>query len=114
MSIESKFEKNGYIKISVKNDNINKLRSKIIESLKTNYKFILPKNINDQNFLNNFHKYIKLKDLNEVRFKTYNQINKDQNFHNLYYNCCKDALDKIIGNEISMQKNKSINTNSKR
>ena len=104
MFIEKNFEKNGYIKIPVNKSIIVELRKKIINSLKKNYKFKISKSISDEDFLNNFHKYIKLKDLNEVRFKTYNKINKDQDLHKLYYDCCREALDKIIGNEISMQK----------
>ena len=44
------------------------------------------------------------KDLNEIRFQTYHQLNRDKNFQNLCYQAAKPFLFDLVGNELAMQK----------
>ena len=54
--------------------------------------------------MNNFHKYFSKKNINEIRFKLYKQINLIKDFDNLYYEAGKNTLNELVGNEIAMQK----------
>ncbi len=100
--ITKNFERQGYIIIKDKTKSVEKLRSKIIFILKKDYKKI--KNIKDEDIINNFHKYFSKKNINEIRFKLYKQINIIKEFDKLYYKAGKSTLDELIGNEIAMQK----------
>ena len=55
------------------------------------------------NFFENLHKFINLKNLNEIRLKIINKINNDDKFSECYYNVSKEMLDMIVGNELAMQ-----------
>ena len=101
--ISDQFKKKGYV-IKKINDlkSLSKIRKIFIKSikknLKSNYKF---KNEND--LFNSIHKSIEVKKLNSFRLKIINDINKFKNFRELYYKISKSLLEKIIGNELSMQ-----------
>lgn len=61
------------------------------------------KNQNAEYILNNIHKKIKNKNLNEFRLKIFNNINNNEKFKISYYNLSKEFLDQIVGNELAMQ-----------
>ena len=104
-NLQKNFEKNGYVIVKGNKDIIYNLRDIISSNLKKN-KIIGQKlkvsKIED--VLNNFHRYIKIKDLNNLRFQIYNNINSNSRFGNLIYDLSKTYLDELIGNEVSMQK----------
>ena len=60
-------------------------------------------NQNEENILNNIHKKIKVKNLNEFRLKIFNNVNMNEKFKMSYYNLSKEFLDQIVGNELVMQ-----------
>ncbi len=105
-NIQKDFEKNGYIIVPADKVLLNKIQKEII--------LIIQKNINKKitvnnqkdilDILNNFHKIISKKNLNDLRFKIYNKINRSKNFQNYYYLIAKKYLEEIVGNELSMQK----------
>ena len=101
-SIEKKFEKQGYVIVKDQTKSIQKIRSKIVSIIKKDYKKL--KNLNEDQIINNFHKYFSKKNINEIRFKIYNKINLIKNFDKLYYEAGKSSLNELIGNEIAMQK----------
>ena len=93
---------NGYIIKDIKN--LNSLT--FIRNLFINEIFkILPslKKKNPENILNNIHKFVTVKKLNEFRLKIFSNINKNKNFKNHYYNLSKEFLDEIVGNELVIQ-----------
>jgi len=96
------FEKNGYVIVPGEKALINKIRTYIFEIIKKEKKLSTKNNI-DYTF-NNFHNFVKPKNINDLRFKIYNKINKGDLFSNLYYQVAKKYLDEIIGNELAMQK----------
>lgn len=55
------------------------------------------------NFLDNFHQYTKVKDLNKIRLNLYRSLNMTKNFREHYYNLSKHYLDILVGNELVMQ-----------
>lgn len=95
------FEKEGYLVRETKNkDSLRKLRKIVIDSIKKKVKI---SSINDDNLLNNFHKYIKKNQLNEIRLSIIKNINKNKNFRKYYFQVAKDYLDILVGNELAMQ-----------
>lgn len=102
--LNNKFIKNGYVicKIDDK-DSIHWIKNFYLKKIET----ILGKKVSDINILNNFHKYINLKDLNSFRLKLINEISKSKLYRKHYYNIAKKYLDILVGNELVMQR--SIN-----
>tara|TARA_B100001057_G_C22737007_1_gene906215 strand:+ start:101 stop:883 length:783 start_codon:yes stop_codon:yes gene_type:complete len=80
---------------------INKIKENIIKILKKDIKINEKKNIN--NFFENFHKHTKKKDLNYLRLKVFNQLNKNK-FNISYYNILSRFIEPIVGDENVIQK----------
>lgn len=102
-TISKKFQRDGYVIFKLENNKfitkLHKILKKIVfKELK------IKKNIKLDNLLNNFHKYVQLKDLNFIRLNIYNSINKSKELRKLYYLSSKNILDIIVGNELVMQK----------
>jgi sporadic carbohydrate cluster 2OG-Fe(II) oxygenase len=105
-NIQKDFEKNGYIVAPGNKDLLNQIRKTIFSNIK-NIKKIKNKSDDQENItkiFNNFHKIIKLKDLNALRFNIYKKINTKKIFSKIYYEIAKEYLDQLVGNELSMQK----------
>ncbi len=96
------FQKNGYVIVKDNLNIIKKLRGHITSLIKKNNKKL--KKESDENIINNFHKYYSKKNLNDIRFKLYNNINLIKEFDQLYYKSAQPVLDELIGNEVAMQK----------
>ncbi len=105
-NLQKNFEKNGYVIIPGDKVLIEKLRNIVFSVIQKNKKLNVgnssPANISK--VFNNFHKYVKTKDINILRFEIYNKINSNNDFSDIYYKIFKDALDDLVGNELSMQK----------
>ena len=98
--LSKKYLKDGYIISNIRD-------KKSLDWIKKFYlKFI--KNYFNQDFsnkdvLNNFHKLIKIKELNNFRLKLIQEVNKDKNFRKNYFNVASSFLNEIVGNELVMQ-----------
>ena len=102
--IFNEYIKNGYLIFDIKDLNkLNLLKKKTVNFIKKNLKLKYQKNYSDDQFLNNSHKIIEIKNLNNLRLKLINYLNSDKNFKFNYYNFSKHYLEKIVGNEIAMQ-----------
>ena len=106
IKIQKNFEKNGYVIVPGNKKLLNKIRKIIFKNLQNIKEF---KDIsNDEESItkifNNFHKYVKLKELNSLRFSVYKKINLSDLFSQIYYELAKKYLDELVGNELSMQK----------
>ena len=104
LSISEKFKKQGYL--IFKSDNIeslNYLREVIVKNICKICKIKKPKNHSYDDLLNNFHKNIKLRNLNDIRLKIINALNKDKNYRKNYFLTSKKILYELVGNELSMQ-----------
>ncbi len=62
-------------------------------------------NTNKKINLNHLHKFIDIKNLNELRLSLIFNINKDKNLRFHYFNCARNSLYSLTGNELMMQKN---------
>lgn len=104
--IISDFEKNGFL-IYEFNDRINKVE-KIKFFFEKNIKKILEKKKikikESKDILNNFHKYIKPKELNSIRLELHNSINSQSWFLNTYFELGRQELEIICGNELAVQR----------
>lgn len=100
-SIEKEYLDKGYIIRPIKHiDKLNFIRELIckIISNKINVKFT-------NSMLDTFHHHIDNKDLNNIRIEIFKELNKEKLFKKYYYEIFEDFLDKLVGNEIVMQKN---------
>lgn len=98
--ISNKFEKDGYVIFDIKKkESLKKIKKKLFQFSKKNLK----KNIFENEFFNNAHKFIDLSDINDFRLKIINEMNKDKELRFLYYDICSEFLDILVGNELAMQ-----------
>ena len=106
LKISKEFEKKGYIKKKISLKHLKVIHKTIIQIIKKELK--LKKSYNTQYLLNNFHKFIKLKDLNSFRVKIIDKINKSEEFKKTFYFLAKPFLDNLVGNELAMQNSISL------
>lgn len=100
--IFNEYINNGYIIAKVSDINkINEIRDFFINSIKK--KFPKIKNQDSNFILNNFHKYISIKKLNEFRLHIINAVNSIKDFRGIYYSLAKEYINCIVGNELAMQ-----------
>ena len=102
-SFSEKFLEDGYIVKSALNDNnLYRIRKKIVEItcdiLKINY----PQN--EEIFLNSFHKFIDNDKINDLRLLIYNSLNSLPWFKALYYSIGENFVKSLVGNELVIQK----------
>ena len=101
--ISDDYVKNGFV---IRKINNIKYLNKISEIIKKFIFSYLKKNkikYQDNDILNNIHKYIKKDDLNNFRLFVINKMYKVPEFREIYFKISKEYIDNIIGNEIAMQ-----------
>ena len=98
------FKKNGYlIKKTNSKKSLDQIQDFVFNILKNNSKN--NKTHKDKiKFFTSYHKEINKNQLNNIRVKTINEINKNKKFREVYYESSKELLDELVGNEIAMQK----------
>lgn len=102
--LSKKFVKNGYVILKKKNlTNLKYIRSLIIKKSAQILGIKLPNDKASEKFLNDIHKNIKIKDLNNFRLKIIKYMNEDKNFKKNYFYTAKDLLFTLVGNELAMQ-----------
>jgi len=58
---------------------------------------------NNKNILNEFHRYIKIKEINNFRLDFINSLNSESKIRYSYFDIAKFILNDIVGNELAMQ-----------
>jgi sporadic carbohydrate cluster 2OG-Fe(II) oxygenase len=102
ISFSKEFEKKGFIISDIRNKKlINEIRQLFLNSIKKKIKINSKKTKDDS--LNNFHKKIEPKDLNNFRLKIINDVNKIDTLRKNYYEISKEYLNILLGNELAMQ-----------
>lgn len=102
--LSKKFKTKGYLKVQTDSEtSLKYLRAKIIRNISKTLKIDVPSVNSYDYFLNNFHKKIKLKDLNNIRLQLIRALNKDKDYRKHYFFCAKKILYELVGNELSMQ-----------
>ena len=103
--IQKKFIRNGYIIFDIdQKKNLNLIRKRIIEYSLKWFKKNSIKIRNKNNLLDETHKYLNTKMLNDFRLYIYEKINNSKDFQKIYYNIGKKYIDLLCGNELVMQK----------
>lgn len=91
------FIKKGFEIFNIKNiNNLKYIEKKIISLINKKKKF--------NNNLNELHKFFDEKNLNNLRFYLFEELNKDKKFKKNYFEIFKPYLYEIVGNELVMQK----------
>jgi len=104
-TISEQFQKHGYVIKKVDNiDSLKWIKQSYIELISKKLKINFKNNKEKDKIFNNFHKYINVKDLNDIRLSLFNSINLKKDFRYHYYNLAKSFLYIINGNELVMQK----------
>lgn len=100
--IANDFNKDGYVIKDINNiSSLVYIKKKIIKIIRK--KINLKKNIDDKSLLNDIHKFVEVKDLNNFRLSIINDINSDNLFRSHYYKISRPYLDHVVGNELVMQ-----------
>ena len=104
LKIIKSFKSKGYIiKKVINKDDLDYLMKYVVEFTAKFFNFKKVSESQYDWFLNNFHKKIKLNQLNIFRIKLYESLNSKSWFRPLYYNLAKTTLDTLVGNELAMQ-----------
>jgi sporadic carbohydrate cluster 2OG-Fe(II) oxygenase len=101
--LHNSYLKNGYIILPVANKKAFKEIENIFRNVTKSLK--LNQNFNRKIFLNDTHKYVDIKNLNNFRLKIIKKINNGLDLKELYYEICKPYINSIVGNELAIQKN---------
>ena len=100
--ITKDYLKNGYVIHNIENlESLNWIRNYYCQIIKQKLPKIKEKE--EENILNNIHKYVQASKLNKFRLDIINKINSEKNFRENYYKVSKCLTDVIVGNEIAMQ-----------
>lgn len=105
ISIESSFLSNGFVKVPVDIKNLSYISEFIFKNLT---KLLNIKKNKKEFFFNNFHNFLKGNDLNEVRLKMINALSSNPEIKNKIYSLLRNYLDKIVGNELVIQKTPNL------
>ena len=103
-SLVKNFIKNGYAIFDVENMTSLNYIKKICQD--EAFKILNKKKIKfiRKDILNNFHKYILNKELNNFRMEIYSKINSNKHILDKYSNLALNKLDIICGNELAVQR----------
>jgi len=102
--LSNKFKNDGYLKVQTDSKtSLIYLREKIVKNICKILKIKIPPSVSHDYFLNNFHKKIKLKNLNNIRLQLIRALNQDKDYRKHYFLTAKKVLYELVGNELSMQ-----------
>ena len=94
MKLAEQFRKNGYVIFDIENQkNYEKFKKTIAQAL------------GPTNSLDDFHKekFFKFNNINNLRLNAYKELNKIKDWEKLYYSLAENALQELIGLDISIQ-----------
>ena len=98
--LSKKYLKDGYIIVDIKNmKSLDWIRNFYLRFIKNYFN----QDYSNKDILNNFHKLIKINDLNNFRLSLIQEVNNDKDFRKKYYNVASPFLNEIVGNELVMQ-----------
>lgn len=98
--LSKKYLKDGYIIVDIKNmKSLDWIRNFYLRFIKNYFN----QDYSNKDILNNFHKLIKINDLNNFRLSLIQEVNKNKDFRKKYYNVASPFLNEIVGNELVMQ-----------
>ena len=100
--LEKKFLKKGYIISKIENKkNFEIIEKLVAKTIKSHIK--LKKKVKNIHLFNNLHKYIEKQNVNNLRVKIYNELNKNSKLLDMYYSLAKKGIENIVGSELAVQ-----------
>ncbi len=104
IKIEKEFNENGYVVLNDNDSNKNLiyLKNFILKHIKNSSKKF--SNNEKYDLLNDFHKNVSVKNLNEYRLSLINKINSSREFKKRFFFIFKEYLNIIVGSELAIQK----------
>ena len=97
------FLRDGYVIQPAENqEGLDRLRQSLVKSICEHLRLNPPSDETD--FLDNIHHHISSENLNEVRLKVFNDLNKFPSVRRTYYSLARETLNVLVGNELAMQK----------
>ena len=106
IKLSEEFKEKGFVIHGIKKlDSLEYIQNKVIKSTRIKIKKHQKDNLF---FLNNIHKTIKVKQLNNFKLNIMKLINEDKKFKKCVYDISKELLDSLVGNELVMQKRISL------
>ncbi|MGC6509585.1 MAG: sporadic carbohydrate cluster 2OG-Fe(II) oxygenase [Myxococcota bacterium] len=106
--LETEFLKNGYVHQPVYDSDSLRLISEQVFGLASAYvgtTFSGP----PVDFFNSIHENIESERLNDLRMHIINGLLQSRSFHQNVFQCGKDAIEAIVGNELAIQRNMGFN-----
>ena len=100
--IAKEFLKNGYVIRKTNNEIALAWIKKLFNKIILHKKKLTPSFQKDP--FNKAHKYIRKDELNNFRISLMNKLNREKEFRKKYFDCSKEYLEQIVGNELVMQK----------
>jgi len=102
------FLENGYVVLPVEDEKGLERIQKTVVDLAAKY-FKIKSVENKLEFLNSINNKVDISDLNNFRMAIINGIRQETWFHPTYFNLAKTALERIVGNELAMQRGVGLN-----
>ena len=97
------FLRDGYVVQPAENqEGLDRLRQSLVKSICEHLGLNPPPD--ETHFLDNIHQHISSENLNEVRLKIFNDLNKLPGIKSTYYSLARETLNVLVGNELAMQK----------
>tara|TARA_Y100000768_G_scaffold224296_1_gene169376 strand:+ start:644 stop:1441 length:798 start_codon:yes stop_codon:yes gene_type:complete len=98
--LSNKYLKDGYVIVDIKNfESLKWIKHFYLKFIKKYFK----KNFTNIDIFNDFHKFIKIKELNKFRLRLIQDINKNKDFRKKYFDVTLPFINDIVGNELVMQ-----------
>ena len=102
------FLENGYVVLPVEDEEGLEKIQKTVVDLAAKY-FKIKSVENKLEFLNSINSKVDISDLNNFRMAIINGIKQETWFRPTYFNLAKTALERIVGNELAMQRGVGLN-----
>src|SRR5262249_44585155 len=98
------FLKQGYCIVKLGHrEKLEKVRKALVRTLRS--AVTGGENLDDEAYLNQFHKFAPQANLNELRVKAHKEVGGNEEYRKLVFECVEEFLHGLIGNELVMQRN---------
>jgi|TARA_B110000027_G_scaffold134194_1_gene165482 sporadic carbohydrate cluster 2OG-Fe(II) oxygenase len=102
--ISEEFINKGYVICKIENKtSYLKIENEIFLIIKKYLK--IKKKVEKTSLFNNLHKYLEVKNLNQLRLNIYKELNSKNWFKEAYFKLAAKTIETIVGNELAMQNN---------
>lgn len=101
IQISKEFMEKGYLVVDVESHELLKEMFHTLVDSASSYLGVPA--TNEKEFLNQFHKFVNVSQLNDVRLHLIKALNSKKWFRNYYWSLVRSSLENLVGNELAMQ-----------